>query len=90
MAVQVKTRTGKTVTLLNPAEKGRKCAAELKAGIHATNNGKVKKDKYGNPIPLTKTQKAWRFGYLSARQDSADCYKASKGKKRQSRQRGKA
>lgn len=81
MAVKVfNKRTGKNVTLLNPAEKGRKYAAELKAGIHATNDGKVKKNKAGKRIRLSDTQKAYRSGYLTARKDNAKCYKAKKRK----------
>lgn len=74
-------RTRKNVILLNPAEKGRKYSAELKAGIHATNEGKVKKNRKGNSIRLSDTQKAYRSGYLSARKDSANCFKAQKRKK---------
>ncbi len=81
MAVVVTNKKGKQVTLLNPSEKGRKCAAELRAGIHATNNQKIKKDKNGNSIPLTDTEKAWRSGYLAARKDSANCWNAKNGKK---------
>ena len=77
MAVRVKDRkTGKVRTLLNPAEKGRKFAAELKAGIHATNEGKIKKTKKGKVKKLSDTQKAYRSGYLAARKDSAKCFKA--------------
>lgn len=76
-----KTKTGKEIILLNPAEKGKKAAAELKAGIHFTNDGQVKLDKSGKPIPLTDTQKSWRSGLLSARKDSARCYKAKQNKK---------
>lgn len=82
MAVVVKTRRGKKVTLLNPAEKGRKYAAELKAGIHATNNHVVKKNKQGKPIRLTDIQRAYRSGYLTARSDNAKAYKSNCKKKK--------
>lgn len=85
MAVRVSTRRGKQVTLLNPSEKGRKCACELRTGIHVTNEGVVKCDNNGNAIPLTDTQKAWRSGYLAARKDSADCFNANNGKKKKKR-----
>ncbi len=74
-------RTGKYVTLLNPAEKGRKYAVEMKAGIHVTNDEKVKKRK-GKAIRLTDTQKAYRAGYLASRSDSAKCYNAQDCKRK--------
>ena len=80
---------GRKIVLLNPAEKGAKAAAELKVGIHATNDQKVKRDDYGNPMPLTDTEKAWRSGYLAARKDSANCYNAQHGKKSKAKKRGK-
>lgn len=86
MAVKVKTKTGKQVTLLNPAEKGRKYAAELKTNMHLTNEGTVKLDVNGEPLQLTPAQRAHRSGYLSARQDSADCYNAQHGKPKRKRQ----
>ena len=82
MATVITTRKGKRITLLNPAEKGRKAAAELRVGVHGTNDGQIKRDGNGNPIPLTDTEKAWRSGYLAARKDSADCYNAKMGKKK--------
>lgn len=89
MATIIKKRNGKQVVLLNPAEKAQKAAAELKLGVHLTNDAQVKCDEYGNPIPLTDTQKAWRGGMLSARQDSANCYNAKMGKKSKKQKRGK-
>lgn len=85
MATLIKTKNGKQVILLNPAEKGKKAAAELKMGVHLTNDRQVKYDAYGNAIPLTDTEKAWRSGLLAARQDSADCYNAQHGKKSKSK-----
>ncbi|MDE6201543.1 MAG: hypothetical protein K2M47_06690 [Clostridiales bacterium] len=76
MAKHVTTKSGKKITLLNPAEKGRKFAAELKRNVHATNDHKIKRDDNGKEIPLTDTQKAWRSGYLAARKDNANCHKA--------------
>ena len=73
-------RTGKNSVLLNPAEKGRKYSAELKAGIHATNDHQIKRKKNGQPIRLTDTQKAYRSGYLAARKDNAKCYNAKNKK----------
>lgn len=82
MAVVVRSRSGKRVTLLNPAEKGRKYAAELKKGIHATNDHVVKKNRQGKPIRLTDTQKAYRSGYLTARSDNAKAYKSNQKKRK--------
>ena len=80
MAVKVVNRNGKTVTLLNPAEKGRKYAAEMRAGIHATNDRKVKRDGNGKAKRLTSKERAYRAGYLDARKDSAKAYTANKEK----------
>ena len=76
MAVTVKNRKGNEVTLLNPAEKGRKFADELKNGVKLTNKGQLKMSKDSKPIRLTDTEKAYRSGYLSARKDSAKAYNA--------------
>lgn len=81
MAVKVKSKTGKTVTLLNPSEKGKKYATELKTGVKQTNAGVKKKDEKGKPIKLNKQSKAYRAGYLDAQKDSAKCYKARQAKK---------
>lgn len=80
---------GKKITLLNPSEKGVKAAAELKLGVKLTNDGQIKRDEYGNAIPLTDSEKAWRGGVLSARRDSANCYNAQHGKKSKAKKRGK-
>ncbi len=80
MAVKVTSRSGKTVTLLNPAEKGRKAAAELKAGIKCTNDHKVKRNADGSVQRLTKDERAWRAGYLAARSDSAKAWKSQQKK----------
>lgn len=71
---KVKRRNGKTVTLLNPVEKGNKYALELKANVHCTNEGDVKLDKYGHVKTLSKQSRAYRAGYLSSRKDSANAY----------------
>jgi len=67
---QYKNKEGKTVTLLNPAEKGQLYARELK-------------DNY-NPktgYELTHTQRSYRSGYLDARKDNAKAYKHNKEKR---------
>lgn len=78
MAVKVKNRRGRTVTLLNPAERGRKFADELGNGVKLTNNFMIKTTPTGSPIRLTDTEKAYRSGYLAARKDNAKAYKANR------------
>lgn len=81
MSVVVTSKNGKKVTLLNPSEKGKKFAKELKQGVKRTNSGKVKTDKNKKGIRLTKEERAYRAGYLTAQSDSAKCYNAThKGK----------
>lgn len=84
MAVVVKSKSGKNVTLLNPAEKGKKYAAELKAKVRCTNDHHIKRDKNGKKLGLSKAQRAYRAGYLTARSDSAKAYNSNR-KKRKSR-----
>ena len=71
MAVVVKSRKGKKVTLLNPSEKSTKYAMELKNNIRLTNNCECK-DCSG----LTETQKAYRSGYLAAQKDNQKAFKS--------------
>lgn len=72
-------RNGKKVVLLNPNGKGKKYAFDLRTGKKHTNTGKVKKNW------LSKSEKAYRSGYLKAREDigkaSASARKYKKGKK---------
>lgn len=69
-------KNGKDVILLNPAEKGKKYAKELKDNIHLTNDYVVKKNDKGKAQKLSKTSRAYRAGYLASRKDSANAYKA--------------
>lgn len=78
--IKVKNRKGNTVTLLNPAQRGRKYAYELKTNFNVTNAGKPVTDEDG-PLPLSKVQRAYRSGYLASRSDGAKCYKYNKDKK---------
>lgn len=80
----VNKRTGNVHVLLNPAQKGRKYATELKHGKALTNGLQRKRNKDGSQKKLTPKQKAYRAGYLDARKDSANCFKAKK-KKRQAK-----
>ena len=79
--IVVTTKKGKQVRLLNPAQKGAKAAVELKRGVKMTNFGKVKTKKDGTPRALTKTERAYRAGYLDARNDNAKAYKHNKAKR---------
>ena len=74
-------KTGNVHYLLTPAGKGKKYSHELKTGKRFTNSGQPKTDKNGNHLSLYKNQKTWRSGYLEARKDNANCYKARKAKR---------
>ena len=78
MSKKVRSKNGKTLTLLNPSEKGEKFAKELKTGKKYTNDGKIKKDKNGKVVKLGKKERAYRSGYLDSRQDNAKAYKSKK------------
>ena len=81
MAVEYIGRNRKVTVLLNPAEKGRKFADEIKAKTKLTHRGQVKVDyKTGEIMELTKAERAYRAGYLDARKDSAKAYNANKKK----------
>lgn len=69
--VKCETKSGKKFTLLNPDERARKFAVELRSGRNVY-TGKS----------LTDTQKAHRSGYLKARKDSAGCYNSKRNKKK--------
>ncbi len=71
MSVQHKTKKGKTITLLNPFEKGKKYYLEQMANVRTTNSGEIKDDGK----PLTPEQKAYRAGYLAAQKDSRKAFK---------------
>ena len=76
----ITTKKGKTVTLLNPNEKARKFADELRNKSKQTNDGHSKFNKSGKPSYLTEKESAFRSGYLEARRDSAKLYKWKKDK----------
>ena len=61
------TKNGKEIHLLNPEQKSRRYAKELKVGCNIYTGEK-----------LTNTQKAWRAGRLAERNDSARCYNSKK------------
>ena len=83
----VNRRTGNVVTLLNPAQKGRKYAVELKHGKALTNRLQRKRTKTGAVKTLSKSAKAYRAGYLDAIKDNAKAYKAKKKRQYQRRKR---
>lgn len=76
-----KVGTDKQVTLLNPHGKFGKATAELKQGVHLTNEGEVKCDqKTGEVMKLTPGEIAFRNGYRSAMIDTAKAHNAQAGK----------
>ena len=76
MAVTVKNRKGKKVTLLNPSEKAGKFALEMAYGIKLTNDGEQKVNRKGQPKRLTDLNKAYRAGYLAHQKDSNKAFKS--------------
>lgn len=64
------TRNGKKIKFLDPDQKARRFARELREGVNIYTGEK-----------LTKTQKAWRSGRLAERKESAAAYRGSKKKK---------
>lgn len=69
------TSTGQV--LLNPSEKGRKYASEMRTGRALTNDFKRKKNNKGSNIKLTKIQLAYRAGYLDHVKDSNRAFKSN-------------
>ena len=81
MARYVTNRRGKRITLLNPSERSRKFAVELKHNIAITNDGVKKRTKSGKVKFLSPTQKAFRSGYLQARKDNNKAFIGRKKKR---------
>lgn len=77
----VETRSGKKIRLLTPDQKGAKAAVELKKGVKLTNFGQVKYKDNGEPMKLTKVERAYRAGYLDSRKDNAKAYVYNKKRK---------
>lgn len=69
MSVRIKTKTGKKIVLLNPSEKAKRYARQMKNG-KVTETGKR----------LSRTDLAWRAGYLQARKDSANAFNSNSHK----------
>ena len=66
-----KSKNGKDIVLLNPAEKGKRYAEQLKAG-KVIETGK----------PLDEGDRKWQRGYLKSRSDNAAAYNANMKKTR--------
>lgn len=77
MATLIKTKNGKQVVLLNPAERSKRYARELKKGC--------KQDG----TPLTDYERGLRAGVLNERSTQAKIYNKQHGKKNKSKKRGK-
>lgn len=73
MATVIKTKNGKKVVLLNPAERGKRYSRELAKG--------VKQDG----TPLTDTEAAFRMGVLNERKTQAKIYNKQNGIKSKSK-----
>ena len=65
MARRIKTASGITITLRNPAEKAKRYASQMKAGKVRETGKKL------GPVDM-----AYRAGYLDARKDNAKCFNA--------------
>ena len=76
MAKKIKTSSGTTIILRNPAEKAKRYARQMKNG-KVTETGKK----------LNSNDMAYRAGYLDSRSDNAKCYKAVHGIKRTKKKR---
>lgn len=78
----VKTKEGKDWALLNPSEKAKKYARELKEKKKYTNTFILNTDEKGKPLSFKHVERYYRTGYLNARKDSANCftYLRKKGK----------
>lgn len=76
MASIVKTKTGKKIVLLNPAEKGKRFARQMKNGCVSETGEKISKNGM-----------AFRAGYLTARGDSAKAHCANIGIKSKAKKR---
>ena len=77
MATLIKTKNGKTVVLLNPAERGKRYSRELANG------------RKHDGTPLTETEAAFRMGVLNERKTQAKIYNKQHGYKSKAKKRGK-
>ena len=70
--------TGDEIVLLNPHGKYKKYQAEINKGVKLTNEGKIKRDKQGQPIALTQADIKYRQGYSSALIDQTKIFNGGK------------
>lgn len=77
MATLIKTKNGKTVVLLNPAERSKRYARELSKG------------KKQDGTPLTEAEVGFRMGVLNERKMQAKIYNRESGIKNKTKKRGK-
>lgn len=77
MATLIKTKNGKKVVLLNPAERGKRYSRELSNG------------KKVDGTPLTDTEAAFRMGVLNERKTQAKIYNKKHGLKGKSKKNKK-
>lgn len=75
MATLIKTKSGRKVVLLNPAERSKRYAREL-------SNGRKQDDS-----PLTESEAAFRMGVLNERKTQAKIYNREHGLKGKSRKK---
>ncbi len=75
MATLIKTKSGRKVVLLNPAERSKRYAREL-------SNGRKQ-----DGSPLTETEEAFRMGILNERKTQAKIYNREHGLKGKSRKK---
>lgn len=75
MATLIKTKSGKKVVLLNPAERSKRYARELSKG------------RKQDGSPLTGTEAAFRMGVLNERKTQAKIYNRKHGLKGKSRKK---
>lgn len=75
MATLIKTKSGRKVVLLNPAERSKRYAREL-------SNGRKQ-----DGSPLTETEAAFRMGVLNERKTQAKIYNREHGLKGKSREK---
>lgn len=75
MATLIKTKSGRKVVLLNPAERSKRYAREL-------SNGRKQ-----DGSPLTETEAAFRMGVLNERKTQAKIYNREHGLKGKSRKK---
>ena len=82
----VQNKNGKIVYLLNPNEKAAKFALEMREGTKRTNQLYAKwADKEKTiPVKLTKTERAYRAGYLQHARESQIIWCKQNGVKSQS------